>query len=104
MNVNDVVEVTENNYQQETSQRHPVLVQVRLGHTFFLAHFQKGNDNEQPASRGQNEQQTDRDPLSHNTPVLVLQRYIHAARVREYTCFPSPYTGAVGVVHSSSFV
>ena len=36
VNVNDVVEVTETKReeQQETSQRHPVLVQVRLGHMF----------------------------------------------------------------------
>lgn len=32
--VNDVVEVAENEQQQETSQRHPVLVQVRLDRTF----------------------------------------------------------------------
>ena len=34
VNVNDVVEVAETQQEQETSQRHPVLVQVRLGLTF----------------------------------------------------------------------
>ena len=32
VNVNDVVEVGENHKEEETSERHPVLVQVRLGH------------------------------------------------------------------------
>lgn len=32
VHVNDVVEVSENNQRQETSQRHPVLAQVRLDH------------------------------------------------------------------------
>lgn len=35
VNVNDVVEVTDNEkHHQETSKRHPLLVQVRLNHTF----------------------------------------------------------------------
>ena len=51
VNVNDVVVVTENTQQQETSQRHPVLVQVRLGHTFTCLLFRKTTTtNSQPAA------------------------------------------------------
>lgn len=37
VNVNDVVEVTEKKQQQEPTQQHPALVQVRFGHTFLTA-------------------------------------------------------------------
>ena len=74
VNVNDVVEVTENKQLQETSRRHPVLVQVRLDRK-VSAQMQKRDDvhssHSTVHSRGIHNNNLTATLLFHYTPVLA---------------------------------